>query len=350
MNIHRHNYEEYFLLYIDNELTVDQKKQVELFVKQNPDLEEELLMLEQSKLIPDNSIHFNKKEMLMKGESDSSINMNNYQEWLVLYVDNELDNKEKIAVEKFAAAHPKVHQELELFQQTKLEPELVVFEHKEVLLRRERATIISIQWWRVAVAAILIVAAGITVYSILNSRNINGANSGNLANGKGQTKNRNAQDQRNPEPPLIDNDIKGTPDATSQEQKAAATQTQERKSKKQEGQNSASSMQQLATNETPRHPAVASPIDEIQAPEPQITNAVVASKTIHKGIFVDTTVTKPTLHTPDVYKTPEIDMPVAGGEYKKLRGFFRRTTRIIVRNTADNDNKLLIGGMAINVK
>ena len=109
-------------------------------------------------------------------------------------------------------------------------------------------------------------------------------------------------------------------------------------------------MQQLATNESPRHPAVATPIDESQTREPQITNTLVASKPIHKGIFVDTTVTKSPLHTPDVYKTPEIDMPVAGGEYKKLRGFFRRTTRIIVRNTADSDNKLLIGGVAINVR
>ena len=209
MNIDRHNYEEYFLLYIDNELTVDQKRQVDLFVKQNPDLEEELVMLEQSKLIPDDSIHFDKKEMLLKGERDSSINMNNYQEWLVLFVDNELDNEEKIAVEKFAAAHPKVYQELELFQQTKLEPERVVFEHKEVLLRKERATIISIQWWKVAVAAILIVVAGMTTYSILNNRS-NGANPGDLVIGKGQTKNRKAQDQHNPEHPLIDNVIKGT--------------------------------------------------------------------------------------------------------------------------------------------
>src|SRR5204863_5066983 len=120
MNIDRHNYEEYFLLYVDNELTVDQKSQVELFVKQNPDLEEELVMLEQSKLIPDASIHFNKKEVLMKEESDASINMNNYQEWLVLYVDNELNKEEKIAVEKFLGAHPKIQHELELFQRTKL--------------------------------------------------------------------------------------------------------------------------------------------------------------------------------------------------------------------------------------
>ena len=40
MKVDRHNYEEFFLLYIDNELSVDQKKQVDLFVQENADLEE----------------------------------------------------------------------------------------------------------------------------------------------------------------------------------------------------------------------------------------------------------------------------------------------------------------------
>ena len=96
MNINRHNYEEFFLLYIDNELNVDQKKQVELFVQENPDLEEELVMLKQSRLIPDDSIVFDRKHLLMKEEdaphssNHSFINLNNYEQWLIMYVDDEL--------------------------------------------------------------------------------------------------------------------------------------------------------------------------------------------------------------------------------------------------------------------
>jgi len=101
MKIDRHNYEEYFLLYVDNELSVDQKKQVELFVKENPDLEEELVMLQRSRLIPDDKIVFNEKHLLMREENNSFINVSNYEEWLVLYVDDELNEKEKLAVEKF---------------------------------------------------------------------------------------------------------------------------------------------------------------------------------------------------------------------------------------------------------
>src|SRR5437773_6867022 len=174
MKIDRHNYEEYFLLYVDNELSVDQKKQVELFVKENPDLEEELLMLQQSRLIPDNTIVFDKKHLLIKEENNSFINLNNYEEWLVSYVDDELNEEDKIAVEKFAAAHNHVQQELALFRQTKLQPEKIIFSDKDVLYRKEKIAVISMQWWKIAVAAILIIAAGITLYSVWNKRNING--------------------------------------------------------------------------------------------------------------------------------------------------------------------------------
>ena len=135
MNIDRHNYEEYFLLYIDNELNVDQKKQVELFVQENPDLEEELVMLKQSRLIPDVSIVFHRKHLLMKEDaphSTSFINRTNYEQWLIMYVDDELSAEEKLAVERFALTHEHVQQELELFQQTKLQAEEIVFPGKEI--------------------------------------------------------------------------------------------------------------------------------------------------------------------------------------------------------------------------
>jgi hypothetical protein len=45
MNINRHNYEEYFILYMDNELDSDDRRMVEAFVLQHPDLKEELDIL-----------------------------------------------------------------------------------------------------------------------------------------------------------------------------------------------------------------------------------------------------------------------------------------------------------------
>ena len=49
MQINRHNYEEYFILYMDNELGSTERRMVEDFVKLHPDLQEELDMLLQSR-------------------------------------------------------------------------------------------------------------------------------------------------------------------------------------------------------------------------------------------------------------------------------------------------------------
>ena len=42
MIVNIHNYEAYFLLYVDNELSAKEKAEVELFVQQNPFYQNEL--------------------------------------------------------------------------------------------------------------------------------------------------------------------------------------------------------------------------------------------------------------------------------------------------------------------
>ncbi len=84
MIINRHNYEEFFLLYIDNELDGAQQTAVEKFVGQNPDLGKELEMLKQSILTNDN-VRFDAKEFLYKKEA--GISLANYEEYFLLSVE-----------------------------------------------------------------------------------------------------------------------------------------------------------------------------------------------------------------------------------------------------------------------
>src|SRR6187551_1601596 len=105
MNINRHNYESYFLLYIDNELPVAERKAVDEFVQANPDLREELVMLQQSILQP-GDIVFKEKERLIQYES-GDINM---QEKLLLHLDNELLSLEKIELEALIDTDKKIEQ------------------------------------------------------------------------------------------------------------------------------------------------------------------------------------------------------------------------------------------------
>ena len=58
MKIDRHNYEEFFILYWDNELTAVQKQAVENFVTQNADLREEFEILGETRFIPDTTEQF----------------------------------------------------------------------------------------------------------------------------------------------------------------------------------------------------------------------------------------------------------------------------------------------------
>lgn len=163
MNINRYNYEEFFLLYVDNELTKAERQEVEAFVHDNADLAEELNMLKQVKLRPD-AISFLGKEALLKPENAGFINETNYEEFFLLYVDGELNAAARREVESFAATKPQFQQELNLLLQTKIEPEHeVVFPDKSVLYKEEKKRPVIVIGWQkiVAVAAMLVLALGI---------------------------------------------------------------------------------------------------------------------------------------------------------------------------------------------
>ncbi len=70
--ITRDNYEEFFLLYTDNELSAVDVHAVERFVADHPDLREELEALLQCKLSPDTHLAFPDQEALLNREPDGS--------------------------------------------------------------------------------------------------------------------------------------------------------------------------------------------------------------------------------------------------------------------------------------
>ena len=154
MIINRHNYEEFFLLYVDKELAADEYTAVENFVRQNPDLAPELEMLQQTILIEDN-ISFKQKELLYKKEN--SISLANYEEYFLLSADNELSEKQAAEVENFVLKNPQLQDEFTLLQQTRLQPEVIPFAGKEKLYRKEKGIrIMSLPFVGMGVAAAII--------------------------------------------------------------------------------------------------------------------------------------------------------------------------------------------------
>ncbi|HMK05454.1 MAG TPA: hypothetical protein VK489_14735 [Ferruginibacter sp.] len=162
MNINRNNYEEFFLLYVDNELSAAERKAVDVFVQENPDLQGELLSLQQAVLKADDIV-LEKKDWLFMDEAIPAL-----QENLLLYADDELPASDKKTIEALLATDKAAREEWNILRQTKLEADTaIVFADKRSLYRTEGGRVVGFNWRRVAAAAILIGIAlwtGVTIY------------------------------------------------------------------------------------------------------------------------------------------------------------------------------------------
>ncbi|HEY5408505.1 MAG TPA: hypothetical protein VIJ92_15530 [Ginsengibacter sp.] len=158
MDINRDNYEEYFLLYADNELTDSEKAEVLMFVKHNKDLEDEFRMIHYTIARPDASIHLSDKSFLYRNDATAFINEKNYEEVFVLYHDNELKKEQKLQTEEFVSHHSELKNEFDLIGLARLTPESsIVFNNKKILYKKEKVgKVVPVLFWRMLAAAVFI--------------------------------------------------------------------------------------------------------------------------------------------------------------------------------------------------
>jgi hypothetical protein len=152
--ITRENYEEFFLLYVDNELSAAARSAVERFVDENPDFREEWETFLQCRVEPDEQFFFPDKNELLKEVCEDT---------LLLYVDGELDSKDRAAVEDLINRDHSTATELRQLLLTVSEPDLsIVFKHKESLFRTERRRRVApLFWMRAGVAAAVLTAGAL---------------------------------------------------------------------------------------------------------------------------------------------------------------------------------------------
>jgi hypothetical protein len=158
------NYEEYFILYLDNELDQNQVQRVESFLQQHPHLQIELDMLMETKL-PLEEISFDKTSLL-------SVNMPSHivEEDLLLLIDNELQESRKKVVQLELSSNLEYQQQYQQILRTKLDPsEVVVHPNKKELYRHETRVIGLAVWMRIAAA--LIVIAALSVLYFMSAKN-----------------------------------------------------------------------------------------------------------------------------------------------------------------------------------
>ncbi|MEJ0106709.1 MAG: hypothetical protein WDO19_31010 [Bacteroidota bacterium] len=386
MKIDRHNYEEFFLLYVDNELTAEQKNSVHQFIQENPDLARELEILQQVTLKADDAIVFDGKEMLLRKETDSLINMTNYEEYLIAYIDNELTDAERIEFFKFAAAHPPVKEELDIYQQTKLQPEKeIVFANKEVLYRREeKVRVITMQWWKVAVAAAVILAIGITTITVLNKPAI--VSPGVADNKKKPAEKTNQatkteqavkeEQQKNPAEIKTNTDAVASTNTTDKKgknipvKKVSGEKIQknifipevikdnnESVAKKDVPVKNDNIVVDNKSNDAKIIEAIKKSDDPVQTHNVAVT-ANLPKEINSKSVTPDTDQPYNNKETAQENTTNEnaVYASYDEGKNKKTRGFFRKAARVFERRTnisasdEDNNDKVLIGALAVKLK
>lgn len=195
MEMNRHNYETFFLLYADNELNAEERKAVDDFVALHADLKAELQGLLQTRLPIDEPVSFSDKNILYRtAPSPSVININNYEEWMVQYVDGELNDAEIKAVDDFIQQHPHMRSNLALLQRVKLLPaEDIVFENKAALYRTQKPVVrMRVMPWQRMVAAASIIAIGSWIWM----------NAGKMGSVKVEDQQGVAQENRDPQQPV----------------------------------------------------------------------------------------------------------------------------------------------------
>ena len=366
MIIDRHNYEECFILYWDNELTVSQKQAVENFVKENQDLEEEFNILGQTRFTPDNNIQLEEKEFLL---NNSFINITNYEEELLNYIDDEVTAEQRKEVERFAGQYSAVKQELALLQKTKLQPEAeITFPDKSILYRKEensdshRHRVISMTWLRVAVAAAVILIAGFATFRLIN--NNNGIDKTEVV--KSEPKKQPANN--NPDQSISDPDSqppKGAKESfVKGNEKSTIQQPIDKKNNKiPVDQNDDSKTLIALQRENKNNLPEERKITDQQSDPDKINDAIVEADlpTLIKDTRSAQTNQSDVINTDfanqDVTLKANPTLYIRGPEEKEgggIKEFLRKTTRVFERRTriqtTTDDNKLLVGAFAVSLK
>jgi hypothetical protein len=154
--IHSGNYESFFLLYVDQELSDVQMKMVDEFLALHPELQPEFDLLMSTRL-PAEHIAFDKESLMAEHMHPGSV-----AEDLLLFMDDELPAEKKNIIEFEIASNKDYGQQYQMLMRTKLDAsEKIVFPYKESLYHRSERVVALRTWMRVAAAVLIVTISGV---------------------------------------------------------------------------------------------------------------------------------------------------------------------------------------------
>ena len=149
--ITNNNYEQYFLLYTDGELSEQEMNAVEVYAATDPKLAEELEILISTKLDADENINtqFDFADLYRNSEAEPITSAT-----LIDLLHGEI--KDSTLIESQINSNKILKEEWELLKRTQLVKETIVFDDKELLYRKAAVVRPAFNLWRLAAAAIFI--------------------------------------------------------------------------------------------------------------------------------------------------------------------------------------------------
>jgi hypothetical protein len=355
--ITRSNYEEYLLLYVDDELAAEVKAAVDQFLLLNPDLAQELEILQQAKL-PEEFILMEEKESLFSG----SMKIKASDEALLLYVDNELDEAERSAVEEKLEQDAAYRLQYELLQKTKSPAdEIVTCTFRDELYRHEQRKIPAL-WWRVAAAVLVVLSIGTFILTSQQQDQPGGvavhqplqkpANTVPGTSNQDTNKEQDVAKETTPSGTLNDVTVEETIDPagnTHEESPIIAMQKIERSKVVKE------------ENARVQSSPVKEEADVVSIPLRHNNNPVLMPKLVEEPVKKSLTQEPVTSDTRYAYNQIDASVnpvPADADEEEKskssLKGLLRKATRFVERrtniNVTNDDDELLIGAVAISLK
>jgi hypothetical protein len=334
--IHLGNYEEFFVLYMDNELSDEQVKMVDEFLAANPDLKNEFEILMITKL-PLEEFSFDKKDLLAENMKLTSVG-----EELLLYIDNELPADKKKTVELEIASNKDYQLQHQLLLQTKLDPsEKIEYPNKKELYRRTERVIAM----RVAAAVVIIAVGGVLYFS-------NNFKTSTVQPPVAKIQTNSVPKQQAPTQEISPVNIPNNTDQETPVADASSKKENQQPEKKIE-------IKQEKTNEQPLIAASETPQKEDPIQRNRTTDVMFDSdKTIalvEPNVSVNKVDVTSSLANRINNSSGDDGKLLASNDRKgSVKGFLRKATRMIEKRTGidpTNENgQLLIGAVAINLK
>ena len=336
------NYEEFFILYMDGELTTVEMNLVDAFLVEHPELKGEFDLLLSTKL-PQEELSFDKSILLsgmMKTES--------VDEELLMYIDDELKGDDKAHFEKKLAIVPEYHLPYQGFLKTKLDPsDTVTHPNKKELFRHSEKVVFLKPWMRVAAAVFVVALAGWMFYQSSGPAKSGSTTDQPVATSKPATNSggqKEIKDSERPETPqtptrsdVAVEKVKNKVVLPSHRQQQPIGPEQQPVISNQQQQ--PKEEEQLVAHNVVRTPSIItnnSSTDLIDLPHSEIINRQSVTNSSDS-------------RNTNIAAAPQQNVAAKGS----VKGFLRRATKLIEKRTGidpTNDGELLIGALALNLK